>query len=83
MVNSDEKKEFLTNLIFNISLDDDVSEIQAKLYDLLLRDTREGKLYKYRTFDEKQELRTRTQFNPKNKKEQANLLKTTQYLTEK
>ena len=53
MVNSDEKKEFLTNLIFNISLDDDASEIQAKLYDLLLRDTREGKLYKYRTFDEK------------------------------
>ena len=53
MVNSDEKKEFLTNLIFNISLDDDVSEIQAKLYDLLLRDTSEGKLYKYRPFDEK------------------------------
>ena len=40
MVNSDEKKEFLTNLIFNISLDDDASEIQAKLYDLLLRDTK-------------------------------------------
>ena len=53
MVNSEEKKEILTNLIFNISLDDDASEIQTKLYDLLLRDTREGKLYKYRTFDEK------------------------------
>ena len=53
MVNSEEKKEILTNLIFNISLDDDAAEIQTKLYDLLLRDTREGKLYKYRTFDKK------------------------------
>ena len=34
-------KLILTNLIFNISLDDDAAEIQTKLYDLLLRDTRE------------------------------------------
>lgn len=53
MVNSEEKKEFLTNLIFNISPDVDVSKIQTQLYDLLLRDTNEGKLYKYRSFDDK------------------------------
>jgi hypothetical protein len=53
MVNSDEKREFLVNLISDISFDNDLSEEQEKLYDLLLRDTKEGKLYKYRTFDKK------------------------------
>jgi hypothetical protein len=51
MINSDEKKEFLTNLIFNISPDEDATEIQTQLYNFLLRDTKEGKLYKYRAFD--------------------------------
>ena len=51
MVNPEEKKALLTNLIFSISPDKEPSEIQAQLYKLLLRDSKEGKLYKYRFFD--------------------------------
>jgi len=51
MVTSDEKREFLESLIEYYSGSKNVEGIQSKLHALLLRDTANGRLYKYRSFD--------------------------------
>ena len=53
MLTAEEKKEHVTALI-SLPLETmDQATAQKQLYELLLRDTIGGKLYKYRAFDEK------------------------------
>ena len=51
MVTSKEKLEILSSLISNPIEQIDGNTVQEQLHELLLRDTTDGKLYKYRSFD--------------------------------
>lgn len=53
MVSTDEKREVIKMLIEQFGKTRQVEEVQMKLHELLLRDTDNGKLYKYRSFDSK------------------------------
>ncbi len=53
MIDSKDKIAFLENLLPLTSVQDKSEEVQDKLYDFVLKYTNDGKLYKYRTFDEK------------------------------
>ena len=51
MVTNDEKKDLLQEIV-ETSWKNGISiELKKKLHKLLLKDTKDGKLYKYRTFD--------------------------------
>lgn len=51
MVSTEEKREIIKLLIEQYGKTREVEELQMKLHELLLRDTDNGKLYKYRSFD--------------------------------
>lgn len=51
MVSSEEKKKVIENMIKMSYQKKEPIELQRQLHALLLRDTNEGKLYKYRSFD--------------------------------
>ena len=53
MVTSEEKRTFMQKLIKQFGSSKDVEAIQKQLHALLLRDTNNGKMYKYRSFDKK------------------------------
>ena len=53
MVSSQEKREFIRALIEQYNSANQIDDIQRQLHSLLLRDTNNGKLYKYRRFDPK------------------------------
>lgn len=52
MVSVQEKEDFLKRLIMHMETQKQFSEALKEIYEILLRDTNEGKLYKYRSFDE-------------------------------
>lgn len=51
MISSEEKRAFIEKLIASSHNPENALKIQKQLYGLLLRDTLNGKLYKYRSFD--------------------------------
>ena len=51
MIISDDKRVFIENLILSSRKAENALKIQNQLYELLLQDTFNGKLYKYRSFD--------------------------------
>ena len=51
MIISDDKRVFIENLILSSRKPENALKIQNQLYELLLQDTLNGKLYKYRSFD--------------------------------
>ncbi|MBD5532800.1 MAG: DUF2971 domain-containing protein [Lachnospiraceae bacterium] len=51
MVSSEEKRNIIKNIIQGAN--QEIRSLEKQLYELLLRDTNGGKLYKYRSFDEK------------------------------
>lgn len=53
MVTADEKREFLEQWLASLGVKGHTPELQGQLYALLLKDTSNGKLYKYRSFDKK------------------------------
>lgn len=53
MVTADEKKKFLEQWLACLGTNGQTPELQNQLYELLMRDTTNGKLYKYRSFDKK------------------------------
>lgn len=53
MVTTDEKREFLEQWLASLGTKGHTPELQGQLYALLLKDTVNGKLYKYRSFDKK------------------------------
>lgn len=54
MVSVEEKRNFMESLFKLADSSIDVSEIQQRIYALLMKDTKNGKLYKYRCFDDKE-----------------------------
>lgn len=71
MVSAEEKKKFIESLITLQENGGTIEDMQHSLHDLLLRDTIDGKLYKYRSFDKKgyslKSLQTQTLFCAKPK----------------
>lgn len=71
MVSAEEKKQFIESLIALQENGGSIEDMQQSLHDLLLRDTIDGKLYKYRSFDKKgyslKSLQTQTLFCAKPK----------------
>lgn len=53
MVSAEEKREFIMEIVDAAYQAVPQLEIQRHLHELLLRDTKDGKLYKYRSFDKK------------------------------
>lgn len=53
MVTADEKREFLEQWLACLGTNGQTLGLQNQLYELLMRDTTNGKLYKYRSFDKK------------------------------
>ena len=53
MVTADEKREFLEQWLACLGTNDQTPGLQNQLYELLMKDTTNGKLYKYRSFDKK------------------------------
>lgn len=53
MVTADEKREFLEQWLAILGAKGHTPELQSQLYALLMKDTANGKLYKYRSFDKK------------------------------
>ena len=53
MVTADEKKKFLEQWLACLGTNGQTPELQNQLYELLMKDTANGKLYKYRSFDKK------------------------------
>ena len=53
MVSSEEKQQFMESIFKLADNSINSSEIQQRVYALLMKDTNNGKLYKYRYFDEK------------------------------
>ena len=53
MITADEKREFLEQWLACLGANGQTLGLQNKLYDLLMKDTTNGKLYKYRSFDKK------------------------------
>lgn len=53
MVSPEEKREFIKKLIELAAQPDRITQAEEELYRLLLRDTNDGKLYKFRDFDKK------------------------------
>lgn len=53
MVSAEEKRDFLKQLIDMAAQPDSIAQVEEALYQLLLRDTNGGKLYKFRSFDKK------------------------------
>ena len=53
MVTADEKREFLEQWLACLGTNGQTPGLQNQLYELLMRDTTNGKLYKYRSFDKK------------------------------
>ena len=51
MVTADEKREFLEQWLACLGTNGQTPGLQNQLYELLMRDTTNGKLYKYRSFD--------------------------------
>ncbi len=53
MVTSDERKALIEYILHSIQASVPLKDLQRKIHELLLKDTMNGKLYKYRTFDNK------------------------------
>lgn len=53
MVTADEKREFMEHWLASLGAKGHTPELQSQLYALLMKDTANGKLYKYRSFDKK------------------------------
>lgn len=53
MIAADEKREFLEQWLACLGTNGQTPELQSQLYALLMKDTPNGKLYKYRSFDKK------------------------------
>ena len=53
MISSEDKRLFLENILPLATVQGKGDEAQDKLYDFVLKNTNVGKLYKYRSFDEK------------------------------
>ena len=53
MITADEKKEFLEQWFAYLGANVQTPRLQNQLHDLLMKDTTNGKLYKYRSFDKK------------------------------
>lgn len=53
MVSAEEKRDFLKQLIDMAAQPDSLAQAEEALYQLLLRDTNSGKLYKFCSFDKK------------------------------
>ena len=53
MISSEDKRLFLENILPLATVQGKGDEAQDKLYDFVLKNTNIGKLYKYRSFDEK------------------------------
>lgn len=53
MVTSSEKRELIESIVDSIVHRKNVGELHKRIHELLLRDTVDGKLYKYRYFDRK------------------------------
>lgn len=51
MISSDIKRAFIENLILSSRKPENALKMQKQLYEFLLQDTQNGKLYKYRSFD--------------------------------
>jgi len=51
MISSPEKRAFIENLILSSREPENALKMQKQLYEFLLQDTQNGKLYKYRSFD--------------------------------
>ena len=51
MISADEKRCFVDKLIESLKNSDNSPQIEEQLYELLLKDTEKGKIYKYRSFD--------------------------------
>ncbi len=52
MISSEYKRAFLENVLLLASVQGKSEEAQEKLYEFIIEHTNDGKLYKYRTFDE-------------------------------
>ena len=53
MVSTEERKALIEYIFQGIQESIPLKDLQNKVYELLLKDTVNGKLYKYRTFDNK------------------------------
>lgn len=53
MVTPEEKRKFIETILGDTATMSNIEQMQSELYRLLLSDTTDGKLYKYRSFDEK------------------------------
>lgn len=52
MLTSKEKRKFIEATLSDVATMSNIEQMQSELYRLLLNDTTNGKLYKYRSFDE-------------------------------